>query len=242
VNNTCPNCGAIYNVAMKDLGRRIKCKKCGSSLEVRESGLEIEDPNAPPPVTGKPVEEADLDEAPKRKKDRRPAGPAFNPMELLAKVGGIPTVLFGFGVFIILFTGFQDAIGKAKIDKRTAAIEEGQARINGDQRRYDELKNKTGADDEKIKQAKENWEKEKKALEEEKLISELANKRSGYLDRYVMMLGFLSIAFGCMGYLIADYGLVLRIVAAVILLFMVMAMFKATVGHSVGAGAGINLG
>jgi len=242
VNNTCPKCGAIYNVASKDIGRRIKCKKCGSSLEVRDSGLEIEDPNAPPPITGVPAEEVDLEDAPRRKKDRRTAGPAFNPMELLAKVGGIPTILFGFGIFIVLFTGFQDAIGKAKIDKRQAAIEEGQARVNGDQRRYDENKNKTSADDEKIKQAKENWEKEKKGLEEDKLVSELANKRGAYIDRYVLMLGFLLIAFGCMGYLVADYGMVLRIVAAVILLFMVMAMFKASIGQSVGVGAGINLG
>lgn len=241
MNNTCPTCGAIYNVASKDVGRRIKCKKCGSSLEVRESGLEIEDPNAPPPVTGKPVEEADLEEAPRRKKERR-TGPSFNPMDLLARIGGVPTILFGFGVFVVLFTGFQEAIGKAKIDKRQAAIEEGQARMNGAQRRYDENKNKTSADDENIKQLKENWEKEKKALEEEKLISELANKRGGYVDHYVLMLGFLLIAFGCMGYLIADYGMVLRIVAAVILLFMVMGLFKQAVGVGAGVGASMNLG
>jgi predicted Zn finger-like uncharacterized protein len=241
VNNTCPKCGAIYNVASKDVGRRIKCKKCGSSLEVRDTGLEIEDPNAPPPVTGTILPEAELEDAPRRK-SRRPAGPAIDPMQLLAKAGGIPTILFGFGVFIILFTGFQEAIGRAKIDKRQAAIEEGQARVNGAQRRYDEKKDKTSADDEAMKKVREDWDKEKKVLEEEKTLSELANKRGNYVDRYVMMFGFLCIAFGCMGYLIADYGLVLRIVAAVILLFMVMGMFKGTVGHSVGAGAGINLG
>lgn len=245
MNNTCPTCGAIYNVAAKDIGRRIKCKKCGTSLEVREGGLEIEDPNAPPAAAVLKPQEEDIDEdRPKKKRDRdrRAAGPSINPMELLAKIGGLPTILFGFGVFVILFTGFQEAIGKAKVDKRQAAIEEGQAKVNGAQRRYDENKNKTAADDENIKQLKENWEKEKKALEEEKLISELANKRSGYVDNYVLMFGFLLIAFGCMGYLIADYGMVLRIVAAVILLFMVMAMFKSVVGAGAGVGATMNLG
>src|SRR5204862_496374 len=115
----------------------------------------------------------------------------------------------------------------AKIERRQAAIDEGQARVNGAQRSYDENKNKTAKDDENMKQIKENWEKEKKELEDEKARSEIANKRGGYMDKYLLMFGFMLIAFGCMGYLIADYGMVLRIVAAVILLFMVMAMFKA---------------
>ena len=229
MNNACPTCGAIYNVFPKDVGRRIKCKKCGSSLEVRDSGLEIEDPNAPPPPAPKPPDPDPDDDRP-RKKTRRPIGPGMNPMELLAKVGGIPTILFAFGVFLIIFTGFQESIGKAKLEKRQAAIDEGQAEMNGAQRRYDENKEKTSKDDENLKQLKENWEKKKKVLEEEKLISDLANKRGGYVDRYVMMFGFLLIAFGCLGYLISDFGLVLRIIASIILAAMVLSLFKSAAG------------
>jgi len=236
MNNMCPTCGAIYNVASKDLGRRIKCKKCGTSLEVRESGLEIEDPNAPPAAKLAPAGDLidDEPEAPRKKRDRdrRPSGPAFNPMELLAKVGGIPSILFAFGVFLIIFTGFQQSIGKAKIDKRQAAVEEGQADMNGRQRLYDEKKDKSSKDEDDLKRAKEDWEKKKKVLEEEKVISELANKRSGYVDAYVLMFGFLLIAFGCLGYMIGDYGTVLRVVAAIIVAAMVLALFKASAGVS----------
>ena len=239
MNTSCPTCGAIYNVAAKDIGRRIKCKKCGSSLEVRDTGLEIEDPNAPPPQASKPPEE-DFDDRP-RKKGRR-AGPAFNPMEMIGKIGGIPTVLFGLGVFLIIFTGFQVAIGKAKIDKRQAAIEEVQAETNGAQRKYDEKKEHTESETKDLQQTRENLEKRKKLVEEEKTISELANKRSGYFDTYVMMFGFLLIAFGCLGYLIGVYGMVLRIVAAIILVAMVMALFKASFGHAANVGAAIGLG
>jgi hypothetical protein len=242
LNNACPTCGAIYNVFPKDVGRRIKCKKCGSSLEVRDSGLEIEDPNAPPPVTGKPVEESEVDESPKRKKDRRTSGPAFNPAELLKQLGGIPTILFALGLFLVIFTGFQEAIGKAKLDKRQAAIDEIQAEVNGAQRKYEEKKEHTDQETKDLQQLRESYDKKKKLAEEDRTISELANKRSSYMDKYVLMLGFLLIAFGCLGYLISDFGMVLRVVAAIILLFMVMALFKASVGQSAGVGAGINLG
>jgi predicted Zn finger-like uncharacterized protein len=239
----CPTCGAVYNVAAKDIGRRIKCKKCGTSLEVRDSGLEIEDPNAPAPAP-KPVD--DLDDAadtPRKKRDRRPAF-AIDPLQLLNKIGGIPTILFAFGLFIVLFTGFQDSIGRAKILRRQAAIDEAQAEINGAQRKYDEKKEHTDSETKELQNTREAIEKRKKNYEEDKTISELANKRSHYIDQYYLMLGFMLIAFGCVGYLLADYGLVLRIVAAVILLFMVMGFFKLAVGAGGGPGvnAGINLG
>jgi hypothetical protein len=245
MNNMCPTCGAIYNVAGKDIGRRIKCKKCGTGLIVNESGLEIDDPNAPvatPKAAVEPEDDFEDVEAPRRQRDRRPAGPAFNPKEALAKLGGIPTILFGFGVFIVLFVGFQEAVGKAKIERRQAAIDEGLAEVNDAQRRYDEKKEKKPEDEKALTQTKENWEKKKKDLEADRLSAELANKRGNYWDKYFLMLGFMFIAFGCLGYLLADYGLVLRIVAAVIMLFMIMALFKAAVGASAGVGASVGLG
>jgi len=229
VNDSCPTCGAVYAVAAKDVGRRIKCKKCGTSLEVRESGLEVEAPSR--------AEDA----APPREARRSSRAP-IDFLGMLRRVGGIPTVLFGFGVFFILFTGFQEAIGKAKIDRRQAAIEEGQARMNADQKRHDEKKERSAADDEAIKRLRDGWDKEKKELEDAKTHSEFANKRSGYVDRYVLMLGFLFVAFGSLGFLLGEYGLVLRIVAAAILLFMIMALFKQAVGVSAGVNAGIGLG
>ena len=48
MNNACPECGAIYAVAEKDIGRRIACKKCNTSLVVTGEGLERDAPAAPP--------------------------------------------------------------------------------------------------------------------------------------------------------------------------------------------------
>src|SRR5688572_25569716 len=51
VNNTCPTCGAVYNVAAKDIGRRIRCKKCATGLTVSDAGLELDEPMIPPVPT-----------------------------------------------------------------------------------------------------------------------------------------------------------------------------------------------
>jgi hypothetical protein len=48
MNNACPECGAVYAVAEKDISRRIACKKCNTALVVAEDGLR-RDSDAPPP-------------------------------------------------------------------------------------------------------------------------------------------------------------------------------------------------
>lgn len=242
----CPTCGAIYNVAGKDIGRRIKCKKCGTSLEVREGGLEIEDANAPPaPVSAsKPAEIDDEPEAPRRKRDRerdrRSSGPAINPMELLAKIGGIPTILFAFGAFLVIVFLFMPIIGTAAVDRAQGAAERVDLQWKAKERELTREK-KTG---EEIQKAREEFYKkrDKEALDEDVLAEKISNKRSRWFELYGMMFGFLLVAFGCLGYLLGDFGIVLRIVAAVVLLFMVMAAFKAVVGTGAGANIGLNLG
>ncbi|MDB5308421.1 MAG: hypothetical protein JWO38_2623 [Gemmataceae bacterium] len=250
MNNSCPSCGAIYNVAAKDVGRRIKCKKCGTALVVTDAGLEVDDPDAPPrPAAARAVaedfeDEDDVEETSRkgRDRDRRGGRAGFNPGEMLAKIGGVSTILFALGVFLVVFTGFQDAIGKAKLDRRQAAIDEGQADMDAAQRRYDDKKEKKPEDEKNITTLRENWEKRKKELEEDKKAAEVANKRSGYIDKYYMMFGFLLVAFGSLGYLLATHTLLLRIVAAIILVSMILALFKAAVGAGAGIGAAVGVG
>lgn len=255
MNNTCPACGAIYNVAAKDVGRRIRCKKCSTALLVTDAGLEVEDPTAggaPPPMPAPRSAPAaddfddEVEPAPRRGRDRRAAGPGLNPGELLTRVGGLTTVatiLFGLGVFLVVFTGFQEAIGKAKVERRKAAIDAADLRYNADIKSVDE--NKELSEDKKAERKKkltEEHDKERKTLEEDERDANTANRRSGYWDKYTLMFGFLLIAFGCIGYLMADSALLLRVVAAIILVSMVLALFKGAVGAGAGIGAGVSIG
>jgi DNA-directed RNA polymerase subunit M/transcription elongation factor TFIIS len=243
VNNECPACGAIYNVASKDIGRRLKCKKCNAALTVTDRGLEEDKGTGPaPPVESNPDRDRDRDdhddsaddeEPVKKKKKRRDdydRGPRINPLEL---VGGIPTIIFAAGVFlVIVFTAFP-IIGQA-----------GSARANAyTQKLQNEQKQEILDLKPRNKKESEWTDAEKKRIEEEtpkiearyaRLIEQaaldadrirIANTREVWFEMYGLMFGFVLVAFGCIGYLRTDQHLVLKIVAGTILAFIMLIMF-----------------
>jgi predicted Zn finger-like uncharacterized protein len=238
LNNTCPSCGAIYNVASKDIGRKIKCKKCGASLEVTETGLEEEGSGAPASErkpAPDPVEDDDRgdeeDRPSKKKKDReRYSGPRTNPLEA---VGGIPTVLFGFGVFLVIVFTAMPIIGLAGTDRAKAYVD----KLKNDQASKkkalfpknkkitdltDSERNKIREDGEKID---EDYAKKLDDAELEASSTAVSNRRDVWMEQYGLMFGFIFVSFGCIAYIRSDQGLILRIVAAAILFVMMIIMF-----------------
>lgn len=138
MNNACPSCGAVYAVASKDVGRKIKCKKCGSSLRVDEEGL-VED--VPPP---EPPEVDDEEESPRssKKSKRAPmAKPDFG--AIIEKLGGMPAALFGFGLFLTIWFFFQSVIsapGGASDNRAQAAYSRVQLELKQEIRKSREEK------------------------------------------------------------------------------------------------------
>ncbi len=233
MNNTCPSCGALYNVSSRDIGRKLRCKKCSTALTVTDDGLVVDDGSAE--AAGAPPRPAPDDDTgeplPKKKRtEREPRGPRVNP---LVMIGGVPTLLFGIGVFfVIVFTAFP-IIGRAGSDRAAAYTE----RLKND-KDFELLDLKP-----KNKKASEYSDAEKKAIEEgtpkiearyERLIeqaqldakrTELANRRDVWMERWGLMFGFLFVAFGCIGYLRTEQALILKIVAGTVLTFMLMILF-----------------
>lgn len=41
MNNSCPNCGTVYNITPQLIGKSTSCKKCGASLIIDASGLQL---------------------------------------------------------------------------------------------------------------------------------------------------------------------------------------------------------
>ena len=249
MNNSCPNCGAVYNVAAKDIGRRIRCKKCQTPLTVTENGLEVDQPVGSAAMPAAPAAgtfedmEDDIAAARKPKAGGRRFGAGLDAGDALAKIGGIPTLLFGFGVFLVIFTGFQDAIGRANLERRDAQYNVGkidhEKEIEAINTRKD-LKESDKSD--LVKKENDRWTTEEKDLRTRKDTSRYANQQSGYWDKYFLMFGFLFVAFGCVGYLRADSALLLRVVAGVILTAMVLGLLKQATGTAAGVGATLNLG
>ena len=243
MNNTCPTCGALYNVAEKDIGRKLKCKKCSAALKVTDDGLELDTPTgSAPPVAPKKAAVADANEPDeeeggeepvikKKKKESKSYGaPGINP---LVMVGGIPTILFAFGVFmVIVFIAFP-LIGNAGTERANAYTQKLQ---NDRKRELFDLK--------PAKKKEADWsDAEKKKIEEEtpkieakyaRLIEEaaldaestrIANIRDKWFESYGLMFGFILVSFGCIGYLRTEQSLVLKIVAGTILTLMMLVMF-----------------
>jgi hypothetical protein len=252
-------------VAEKDIGRKLKCKKCSAALKVTSAGLELDGGSgfAPPASDPKPVpaatadadevEDEDDDEPVVKKKknkdrdrdrerDRAERGPRPNPLDALKAVGGISTVLFGVGLFFVIFFTFMDEIGRAAIARAQAGVEKVNVERDSELRKL--LPKGKGdrselGEDEKKKYDEEGEKVRKKYAQqlseaaEDSRATAISNVRSVWLERYGLMFGFMFVAFGCLGYLRTEQPLVLRIVAAVILAFMMMVVFS-----SFGGGCG----
>ncbi len=258
MNTACPTCGAVYNVAAKDIGRKLKCKKCSTALKVTEDGLEIDggtgsaapasDPKpAPAPAAIEDDDEDYEDEAPRKKKKGKSydRGPRPNPFAaingMLAAVGGIPTLLFGFGVFlVIVFTSFP-IIGEAGSDRAALAVQklelEREAKVKDKEPKKkksdwtaDDLK-KIAEDQMKVR---EEYEKQIEEAKLDAIKTSIANRRDVWMERYGLMFGFIFVAFGCMGYLRTEQPLVLKIVAGFILAIMMLVMFLSFGGGGCG--------
>lgn len=246
MNNACPSCGAVYAVALKDVGRKIKCKKCGSSLRVAEKGLVLDQPEPEeeeaPVAAAEAEEEENFDEdvAPRSKKGKkgnrdRGSGGGMNVGAMLGKMGGIPTILFGFGVFLVIFFTFMSKIGEAAILRADAGVIKVQTEMQTRLEAAGTVKGKDNAapsaDD--LKKAadaqaavRKDFEPRLKDAQESAQAEKINNIRGIWSDRYGVMFGFILVAFGCIGYLRTEQPLVMRIVAGVILSFMMMVVFS----------------
>jgi predicted Zn finger-like uncharacterized protein len=259
MNTNCPNCGALYNVAEKDIGRKLKCKKCSTALKVTSAGLEVDsgtgpaapgsDPR-PAPIPAAEIEEEDEGEEErdsKRKKkdrekgkdrdrdrdrDRGDRGPAVNP---LAAIGGLPTLLFGVGVFFVIFFTFMEEIGRAGTARADAGVSKLMAERSAKIRKLlpKGKSDQSELSEDERKKFNEDSDKIRKdyaplliEAAEDAEATRISNVRSVWMERYGLMFGFMFVAFGCLGYLRTEEPLVLRIVAAVILAFMMIVVFS----------------
>ena len=219
-------------MAAKDIGRKLKCKKCSTALTVTEAGLEVDggtgSKTSPVPAM---IDDDEGDDAPLvKKKGKYERGLGGNP---LAAVGGIPTVLFGFGVFLVIVFTSLPIIGLAGTDRATAYVD----KLSNEMKvKQDALvpKNKKPNDWTDAERTKMREDQEKiaedyaKKINDAKLDAEgtkISNRRDVWLETYGLMFGFIFVAFGCLGYLRSDQPLTLRIVAAVILGAMMLIMF-----------------
>lgn len=236
MNQNCPSCGALYNVAEKDVGRKLKCKKCSSALMVTDDGLVLDDGKGAPVSDPKPRRDsADLDDdgddeplVKKNKGSKFRGGPGA-----LSAIGGLPALFFGIGVFFVIAFTSLPIIGVAGSDrakgyveklehessvKKFALMPKGKKEADLSEAERKDLREKRDKIDEEYG----------RKIEEAKLDADgtrISNRRDVWFEAYGLMFGFMFLAFGCLGFLRTDQGLILKIVAAVVLSIMLIVMF-----------------
>jgi predicted Zn finger-like uncharacterized protein len=223
MNNSCPECGAVYAVAEKDIGRRIACKKCNTALIVAEEGLVRDDATTPPPrrddALDRPRSRDDDEDRPRRRRPRdddddmdddrprRPKGPGMGAyIEKLkgVKVGGdVSTWLFGIGLFLVIYSYFSPQIDAAKVSARNADVTEAELNDRSDQRDTDNRNDgKPSEDDRKARdKRRKEYEKEKPVLDDKVKYAEASANHSKWWTAMFRLVGFAVLAFGSIGYM-----------------------------------------
>jgi len=248
MNSTCPTCGAVYAVTPKDVGRKLKCKKCRTALAVTDAGLVVDPPSASAPaVVATPVDDFDTGGevlGTRGKKPRRASGPPGPGVgEVIARIGGIPTILFSLGTFLVIWFTFMDPIGEAAITR--ASMSERKVRLEqqielkkllpkGKKSPLELEGDEKKTYDEKAKKVNDDYEKKADDAKEEAATTEVDVRRSIRFDKYGQMFGFVFLAFGCIGYLRTEQPLVIRIVAATVLALMLLLIFNLAAGGCAG--------
>ena len=215
MRNACPTCETVYAVTPKDVGRRIVCKKCGAALVIDDDGFRVETPPRPP------------EPMPAREDRPRATRPPREPLmaPLWARVKPYmdpPTVAFAAGVFLVLVALFMPLIGKAKVERRQAAITE--ERLYTDDL-VKQLRAGKAANEERIKKVEEDWQKRRETLELDVKYAEVGNQMSTYWDRYWLLVGFLLLGFGAIGFMRDTQPLIRRIVGAVVVTAQMLLVF-----------------
>jgi hypothetical protein len=185
------------------------------------------------------------DEPPRRSRerapdrDRRPAGGGtkFDPLQIFKDFGGVPTLLFGFGAFLVIVFLFQPIIGTAAVSRAVGAKQ----RLDLDwsvQERKLRKENKTQAD---IDAAREKFDKDydRPRVEEAAAYEQVSVLRSRWFEMYGMMFGFLFLMAGCLGYMMPEQTTVRRILGTVVLgaqILIIFIVFAAGGGGCGGSG------
>jgi hypothetical protein len=237
MNNTCPQCQAVYNVQQKDVGRRIACKKCGARLIVDPTGLVYDTAGSatatPGVAVAQPADDDDLGGMAPTPRARRGGGGLMAGLSVL----DVPTWLLGAGAFLVIVFLFRPLIDQAVVAStdaerdRIGLNEEIARQAFEKQEKKSETEIKARAD--AAKKAAENLE----AVQRDVAKAKIDAKQNSTWNLRGMTLGFLLLAVASIGYISSPTPGVRRTVGAILLVSQLVLIF--TVFTFGGAFAGL---
>ncbi len=212
--NLCPQrgCDATYDLDYSDVGRTIRCRKCGSQLEVEERGLRLVSPGDEP-VLG--TEEA-VPVRPVEPGRPRMSSPFQRPA-LTNAVTVFSTVLFTLGALLVILFLFLPVIDQTAVTRQRALAR------TAEQREKDKKSERpfgVDGDGEATATAK-----KRASLDGDPDEARLAAQRSFYGYSIGMLFGFLLLAGGSIGYLAPSQSTPRKVVGAVVISAQMVLVF-----------------
>jgi len=158
---------------------------------------------------------------PRTKKKR--AGGGMDPVQMFNDYGGVSTLLFAFGAFLIIVFLFSPLIGDAAVDRARGA--EARAKLELEQKIEKARKVDKKTDEDINKMRDEFNEKKAPELKDNINYARISQMRDLYFDRYGMMLGFLFLMVGSLGFMGPGQSLIRRIVGATVITAQMLIVF-----------------
>ena len=210
MNNLCPGCQTAYSVQPQHVGRRITCKKCGAGLVVEEDGLHMTSPPPPPaPPEENPLAAVEAtppveESTPRIVRPRQSLSPSVAIRQFFQNYGeALSTILFGAGTLLVIVFVFLPVIDQAKVARA-------QARVRDD----------AGAAQDKA------------AAPKEVRDAESAAQLAHYWYDWGLLVGFLLLAGGSLGYLGSPNSPIKRVLGCIILAGQLLFVFLLVVART----------
>ncbi len=235
MNNVCPNCQAVYVVQPKDVGRRIKCKRCNVPLVVDANGLRLDDgspigsaPGAETPMVTASTEPL-IEEAMPTVIGSKPLPrqPDNNLLIALESYGiDASTLIFSLGAFFAIVFLFFPLIDQASAARKRANL----TVLDIESKLKDlELEEKGDKATEKEKELRQKEKKEElkeiQRLELDARLAEVEATKNNHMNRYGMLFGYLLLAFGAIGFISNPNPGIKRTVGAIVICTQMVLIF-----------------
>jgi hypothetical protein len=212
--NLCPQrgCDATYDLDYSDVGRTIRCRKCGSQLEVEERGLRLVS-SGEEPVLG--TEEA-VPVRPIEEPGRPRMSSPFQRPALTNTVTVFSTVLFTLGALLVILFLFLPVIDQTAVARQRALRAT-------EQRERDRRGERPFKGDGEIDVPPR--EKKRTSFDADPDEARTAAERSFYGYSIGMLFGFLLLAGGSIGYLAPSQSTPRKVVGAVVISAQMVLVF-----------------
>jgi hypothetical protein len=232
MQRTCPKegCGAVYSLTPQHVGRTFQCKRCGSELLVETDSLRLVNETGGDEFPAAPTAQTNARSSPASSSATRTPGPLA---EVMAKLPpDVFNYFFAAGALLVVLFVFLPLIDRAGVLRAETRIKVGdQEQVRLDRQLFKPDSPPTSDQRKQRAEDKKAWETKKEKLEDDLADAQSSLSFNQYWYIWGMLLGFVVLAIGSIGYL-SEPARIKRVVGSIVICAMLLLVFITFVGRS----------